>query len=425
MFRKSISFCLIPVAFLLFGCGSSNSHTQMDHDLQRQNAPAPLDSTQNRYCIAPTDSLFELAQQIDSLQTLLSSRTKNLLTTLKVLRTQDSLEKVAPVDSAGSWDDVDSLFANGGIPQEPVELGPSGKYKTHYVFVVVIDGVRWSESWGDSSHKLIPNQANIMKPKGVFNSTFYNDGWTETTPGHTAITTGVYQKMNNFGKQLPKYSNIFQHWRKKNNLKKTDNFIIASKGKLAVLASTLDSNWRGRFEPKAFCGVEGRGVTSGYWKDGLMVEKAFSILNEHHPQMALITFLGPDYWGHKKHWNNYIEAIEETDEYVNRLLDFFETDSVYKGKTTVFLTNDHGRHLKGHKNGFHSHGDKCDGCKHISLMAFGPDFKKNTEVATRRNLIDITATIEELMGFDMPQSEGDVMIELFSDEYQDALESKY
>ncbi|MGL1934025.1 MAG: sulfatase-like hydrolase/transferase [Fibrobacterales bacterium] len=324
-----------------------------------------------------------------------------------------------PKQAVTAWEDAEipeDLAAN----YEDYTIDPAGKipYNTEYVVILVIDGVRWSESWGDPTFSLIQNQAHIMKQRGVFNKNFYNDGVTETVPGHTALTTGNYQKMNNHGKQLPKKSSIFQHWRKAFHKKKSDAYILATKGKLAVLGSSLDPKWRGKYEPKTYCGVNGKGVKGGYSNDKAMMKKAFKVLRKYHPQLSLITLYGPDYWGHKKKWKKYVKAIEETDEMVLKLLNHFQTDPFYKGKTTVFLTNDHGRHLKGHKNGFHSHGDNCDGCKHLSFMAFGPDFKQDVEVSTRRDLIDIPATIEELMGFDVPHVKGDIMTELFLDKYQ-------
>ena len=64
-------------------------------------------------------------------------------------------------------------------------------------------------------------------------------------------------------------------------------------------------------------------------------------------------------------------------------------------------------------DGFYNHGDTCEGCRHIFLYAFGPDFKRDLIVRTKRELIDIPATIAELMQFSLPGSRGRVMTELF------------
>lgn len=85
-----------------------------------------------------------------------------------------------------------------------------------------------------------------------------------------------------------------------------------------------------------------------------------------------------------------------------------------KDRTTLFITNDHGRHLDGHKNGFINHGDGCEGCRHIALLAMGPDFKKDVVIGNQGEMIDISKTISRMMGFDMPTSKGRLLNELFA-----------
>ena len=102
-----------------------------------------------------------------------------------------------------------------------------------------------------------------------------------------------------------------------------------------------------------------------------------------------------------------------TDDYIYKIWQFIESDPVYKNKTALFITNDHGRHLDGVANGFVSHGDSCDGCQHINLYASGPDFKQGLILNNKREQIDIPATIAELLNLDIPTINGNVMTELF------------
>ena len=67
------------------------------------------------------------------------------------------------------------------------------EYKTENVIILVMDGPRYSETWGDPSHELIPRMANDLAAHGNIYTQFYNHGTTATVPGHTAITTGVWQ----------------------------------------------------------------------------------------------------------------------------------------------------------------------------------------------------------------------------------------
>jgi arylsulfatase A-like enzyme len=113
-------------------------------------------------------------------------------------------------------------------------------------------------------------------------------------------------------------------------------------------------------------------------------------------------------------WKAYLKGIVNTDAYVHEIWQFIQNDSIYKDNTTLFVTNDHGRHLDGISNGFVSHGDNCDGCRHINLYSFGPDFKKGIVSSVNRSLVDVHATILELLHIRGAFTEGNVMLELFN-----------
>ena len=287
-------------------------------------------------------------------------------------------------------------------------------YQTKNVIIVVVDGLRYSEGWGDKTHQYIPRMAEILAKEGVVNTHFYNMGDTYTSAGHTSLTTGIYQKINNSGKELPNNPSIFQYWNQVYGNDQRKSWIIASKDKLAVLADCKNPFWNGKYTPSVNTGIEGLGLGSGYREDSLTLKIALKILSENHPNLVLINFRDPDYSAHPGNWISYIKGIRSTDEYVYRLWQFLQTDSTYKNTTTLFVTNDHGRHIDGVGDGFAGHGDGCDGCRHISLFACGPDFQKNGIVDVSREQIDLPATISEMLGFSLPNSSGKVMTELFN-----------
>ena len=88
------------------------------------------------------------------------------------------------------------------------------EYKTKNVVIVIIDGAKYSESWGDTSGANIQNM-KLISQTGVLYTYFYNNGQTYTISGHTAITTGNYQIINNIGQEIPQYPSLFQYWNKK------------------------------------------------------------------------------------------------------------------------------------------------------------------------------------------------------------------
>ncbi len=277
---------------------------------------------------------------------------------------------------------------------------------TENVFVVVIDGPRYSETWGDPNHELIPNLSQTLSKVGVINREFYNQGTTHTLPGHTAIISGVYEDLDNNGKQYPTYPSYLQHWLYHSRSNPNQAWVVGSKKKLKVLANCSSLEWRNSYLPSV--DVENR-------LDKNTFSRVKEIIAEHHPKMMFINLKGPDYWGHGGNWEAYRYGIFQTDSMLNALYNIVENDTVYAGKTTIIMSNDHGRHLEGIQNGYINHGDRCIGCTHINFFAFGPDFKSNVITAQQREQVDIAPTVARLMGYEMLQVEGEIMNELFKD----------
>ena len=85
--------------------------------------------------------------------------------------------------------------------------------KTKNVIVLDIDGPRYSETWAQVPG-IIPNMSTYLRPQGTFYSNFLNDSLTYTNAGHAAITTGVWQPIDNFGAELPANPSLFQQYLK-------------------------------------------------------------------------------------------------------------------------------------------------------------------------------------------------------------------
>jgi len=286
------------------------------------------------------------------------------------------------------------------------------EYKTKYVIVLVIDGPRYSETFGDTSCQYIPNLCGQLKENGVFYDNFRNNGPTLTVPGHTAITTGNYQRMANNGTNLPKYPSLFQYYLFNRNAPSSDAYVISAKGKLNVLGKTKDKLWEDKNLPLTYCGPNANGIT--YGTDGESMKVAEKLLtSENPPHLMLLNLLAVDVWGHAANYKKYVESIVKCDEYTLKIWNLIQSNPLMKDQTTLFITNDHGRHLEGHKSGFISHGDNCEGCRHISLLVLGPDLQKGKVVHKEGELIDLSKTISTMMNFDMPTSKGRFLEELF------------
>lgn len=282
--------------------------------------------------------------------------------------------------------------------------------KAKYNVVLVIDGPRFSETFGDSTYQYIPNLGKVLKPQGTLLFNFRNEGPTYTISGHTALCTGVHQKISNSGTKLPKYPSIFQYLIKQKELEKDRVWILGSKGKLEVLANTKDKDWWNQYQPMTYCGIKGTGI--GYAKAHDCFPKFKEIVLEEKPVLTLINLLDVDVWGHGKNKERYLQSIKELDSLALDLWNNIQTDPEMKNNTNFFITNDHGRHLDGHKDGYISHGDGCEGCRHISLLAIGPDFAPDTVIYKEYDQIDFTATLAALLNIQMPTAKGRIINEM-------------
>ena len=297
------------------------------------------------------------------------------------------------------------------IPSEKLDENKPRKYETQYVWIMVIDGPRFSETFGDSTHIYIPNLANKLAKEGTLFMNFRNNGPTYTNSGHTAITTGHYESISNAGKELPKKPSIFQYYLKNRQVDKNDAYIVSSKGKLEILANTKDKKWWNAYMPATYCGKNG--LATEYINDEQTHNKLIELMNERAPHMLLANYLAVDSYGHSNEWDKYLSSIKKCDAFAMDLWSRIQKNPTLQNKTALIITNDHGRHLDGKKDGFVNHGCNCEGCRKIFMLAIGPDFKKNEVVQTEGELIDLSKTIAEILHFDMPTSEGRILNELF------------
>ena len=278
------------------------------------------------------------------------------------------------------------------------------QYLTKQVIILVIDGARYTETWGDPTHQYIPNMAALAAEGSVFTN-FNNNGITNTVNGHSALMTGYYDSLDNGGAEFPQYPSLMQYYREKYETGQNSCWIISSKDKLEVLGNCTDASYKNQFQPATNCGNSGLGT--GYRTDTITFLTALDVLSSDHPSMAMINLKQPDSAAHAGSWAGYLQGIVDGDNYAAALWDYLQSDPFYAGTTALFITNDHGRHLDGWSSGFASHGDNCEGCEHIFLMALGPDFKQNFVETDFYDQTDVTATIANIFGLKMPNAAGD------------------
>ena len=265
------------------------------------------------------------------------------------------------------------------------------------VIIIVVDGARYSETFGAGS-TYIPHMNNDMKPFGVVYTNFRiaHEGITSTNPGHSSILTGTWQLIANDGTQRPTKPTVFEYFRKELGSSVTQNYVVTGKEKLDVISYSTDPNYGILYQASENC----FDIT-----DGDVYSNLISIMDTYHPRLIIVNLPDTDRRAHANDWDGYLSAITNADNIVYQLWQKIQTDPFYQNNTTLFVTNDHGRHDDAH-GGFQNHGDDCDGCEHIMLLAIGRNVSQGIVNSDLHYQIDLGPTIGDLLGFDTPQAIG-------------------
>ncbi len=271
------------------------------------------------------------------------------------------------------------------------------------VVILVIDGLRYSESFGDPTAAHIPRLAAVLRSQGTLFENFRNEGITATNPGHTSMLTGTWQDIANDGSERPDKPTIFEYFREHYSAPANDAWIVSGKAKLNICSYSTDSGYG-----------PGYGATESvnFESDAAVVDAALSVLHDAHPALLAANLPAVDFAGHDGDWERYVSAIETVDSLVLEVWLALQNDGFYAGSTYLFITNDHGRHDDAH-GGFREHGCSCEGCEHIMLLVVGPDVVPNHTVTHTYTLRDVCTTVGEILECPTPKSEGVEIAEMF------------
>ncbi|MFQ6059179.1 MAG: alkaline phosphatase family protein, partial [Anaerolineae bacterium] len=281
-------------------------------------------------------------------------------------------------------------------------------YETENVFVVSIDGIRNTEAFDASYPALfVPHMWNELRPQGAIYRNFYNRAQTYTTPGNNTLINGAWEWMPNIGQRLDlraKAPTIFEYYRREHPEVPRDKlWAVVGKANVRLAEHSIHP----------FYGADYGAILSfpaGHDDQAGWAEMQ-RVMDTYHPSLVFFHLGEVDHAGHTGNWITYTLAIRNADAIVKALWDKIQSDPVYRDRTTMIVSTDHGRHDDEH-GGFKGHGGICEGDKRLIFLALGPDIRPGVEITTPREQTDIAPTVGALMGFDTPLAEGHVLTEM-------------
>ena len=280
-------------------------------------------------------------------------------------------------------------------------LSAARAYETRHVVIVVIDGGRHTETLGDTSFANEPRQGLVMAPRGCLGDS-WNDGVTTTVPGHAAILSGAYQALANDGTERPHLPTLFEYYRAATGAPASQTWFFSDKGKLFVMSNSDHPDYGDSLGAQVKVDCPG---------DIGVVTAVEAQMVTDRPAILALNLGDTDIIAHSGDWLGYLRALQVADSLVCDLWTKIEADTGLAGRTTLFVTNDHGRHDDAH-GGFQNHGDDCEGCRHVQMLALGPDFKTGFVSTARMQPVDIAPTVGVLLGIAVPYATGHVMDDL-------------
>lgn len=138
------------------------------------------------------------------------------------------------------------------------------------------------------------------------------------------------------------------------------------------------------------------------WKEGECLDvfthyAALEHLKTKHPKVIYIGYGETDEWAHSGQYRSYLDAAQQVDKWIGEIWNFVQNDPMYKNKTALLITVDHGR---GQRNQWVDHGKSVPGAGETWFALLGPGIAAKGEIKLDSQLYQeqLAQTVASLMG---------------------------
>lgn len=335
--------------------------------------------------------------------------------------------------------------------------------KTEHVFFITLDGLRWQELFTGADLYLVDHKEYVEKPEEL-RKAFWKDDSLErrevlmpffwhtiakegqiwgnrafknyvncsnkmwfSYPGYNEILTGFADdghinsndKINNPNVTILEYLNQLPQYRGKvATFGSWDVFpyiINEERSGLYVNAGGKKALKSGITEKEELLNIlqdQIRGPWGTYVRlDAFTHHFAKETLRKQTPDVLYIAYGETDDFAHDGEYDEYLKSAQQTDAFIQDLWEYAQNHPVYRNKTTLVITTDHGR---GEQEAWTSHGKETEGSVAIWIAVMGPDTPALGEVKEPKQLYQnqVARTIAALLGvaYEQPKA-GEVIKE--------------
>ncbi|MCB0490883.1 MAG: sulfatase-like hydrolase/transferase [Cyclobacteriaceae bacterium] len=339
-------------------------------------------------------------------------------------------------------------------------LGVQAQTKTENVFIITLDGYRWQELYTGADPALIKNEKYVNDQENLAGLFWREDPikrrevlmpffWSTIAKqgqlyGNRAFDNKV-NCTNNMWFSYPGYNEIltgFSDDSRINSNDKIDNpnttlleFVNKQpgyKGKVAAFGSwdvfpfIINEKRSGipvnaGFESAAGPGLSDKEVIlnelqkeipspwGGVRLDAFTHHYAMEYVKKNEPKLVYIAYGETDDFAHGGDYSAYLKSAYRTDQFIEKLWNWVQSNEKYKDKTTFLITTDHGRGTEP-LDTWRSHGNKVKGGGEIWFTIIGPDtpakgeikkagqYYQNQVAATVAALLNVPYTNENKIG---------------------------
>ncbi|MCC7176259.1 MAG: hypothetical protein IT159_13795 [Bryobacterales bacterium] len=361
--------------------------------------------------------------------------------------------------------DLLRLALAAALEKIPAAASLAGSASPNKLVLITLAGVRRAETFSARGLENIPRLHGDLLPLALFYENCVNEGVTSHFNTISSILTGVWQHVDDWGRDLPRNPTLINYLRSQLGLAAARTFVVSSNkaltanigaGGTVILAKQLlieaveriILGWSDKprldrellleelthvmqqdyerigwevpgpsttMEPKlkqtfltALANFM-RGPENATSGDELTLMVASEVLRRVEPDFLMVNFSDMEI-AHSGVYSAYLAGIRRADTLCHRLWSLLQSLPAYAGRTTLIIVPEFGRDPDGSTtNGFFNHRTDSEETRVTWMMVLGQAAAKPAVVSEPVRHVDIAPSLGALAGVKCQQSIGRVL----------------